>query len=206
LERKKTSSEEWLIKKIEIPANHRSGEAIVMESMKILEQGLEVYSASHSNRVHTLDRNNAIYSQIEQALNVETDNGSSTTVDTGTTARSIDPVSTAAAVNLKVKYKSGFELLLEKLAKYEALGYSIEHLCAELTQILAEMSPSARESAIKRLALFDLAMKPAITRVIESYYPKQSNVFSNPHLFLPKPKFKSESIQASKDVFPLPKL
>ena len=198
LERKKACPGEWMVKKVETSEDDLSGKHTVTQSMQILDQGLEAYSVNHPNQVSALNRSDAIYAQIEQILNTGTDNGSSTIVNTATnvtnTATQNNDVSiVTGAANLKVKYRSRFDFQLEKLAEYAALGYSLENLCQELAQILADMAPQTRESAIKRLALSDLARKPAVARVIDSCNLKQPKIFTNPYLLIPKPKSKSDS-------------
>ena len=164
LERKKACPGEWMVKKVETSEDDLSGKHTVTQSMQILDQGLEAYSVNHPNQVSALNRSDAIYAQIEQILNTGTDNGSSTIVNTATnvtnTATQSNDVSiVTGAENLKVKYRSRFDFQFEKLAEYEALGYSLENLCQELAQILADMTPQTRESAIKRLALSDLGQE-----------------------------------------------
>jgi hypothetical protein len=199
LERKKADSGEWIVKKVETSEDDLSGMHTVTQSMQILDQGLEAYSFNHPNRVSALGRSDAIYAQIEQILNTGTDNGSSTIVNTATsvinTATKNNDVSIeTVAANLKVKYRSRFDFQLEKLTEYAALGYSLENLCQELAQILADMAPQTRESAIQRLALSDLVRKPEVARVIDSSKLKQPKIFTNPYLLIPKPKSKSDRL------------
>ena len=110
-----------------------------------------------------LNRSDAIYIQIEQVLDRETDNSSSTTQ--GETDKTVTPpdqaIPIAIAERLKAKYRSRFEYQLAKLAEYDARGESIESLCEELVQLLAEMTPPARASALQTLARSPLAKKPA---------------------------------------------
>ena len=92
---------------------------IVTQSLQILDQGLEVYSAHHPDQVRALNRSDAIYTQIEQMLDRETDNGSST--DSGQTSITIIPSRSAMpsmtlAEHIKAKHRSRFDYQLAKLA------------------------------------------------------------------------------------------
>ena len=92
----------------------------------------------------------------------------------------------AAAIKPKL---SRFEFLLVKLGENErlAFSFSVESLCEKLAQMLVDMTPGARESAIKRLKFSNLASKPSIDKVIDSCHQKLK-IASNCHLFFPKPK------------------
>ena len=166
---------------------------------EILDQGLEIYSAHHPDQVHALNRNDAIYTQIEQMLDIETDNGSSTTQgETDKTVTSSDQtIPIAIAEHLKAKYRSRFKYQLAKLAEYDARGYSIESLCEELAQLLAEMTPPARASALQTLACSPLARKPALAKVIDHYDQKQPKISANPYLLIPLPQGKVPSKKKS---------
>jgi hypothetical protein len=198
LTRKKAVSHEWVAKKVEIPGGF-CGQSIVTQSLQILDQGLETYSAHHPDQVCALDRNDAIYTQIEQVLDRETDNGSPTTQ--GETDKTITPLDQtlpiAIAEHLKTKYRSRFEYQLAKLAEYDARGENIERLCEELAQLLAEMTPPARVSALQTLARSPLAKKPALIKVIDYYDQKQTKISANPYLLIPLPSLKTQSRKKS---------
>ena len=199
LARKKACPNEWLVKKVENPAERFCGQSIVTQSLQILDQGLEIYSAHYPDQVRVLNRSDAIYTQIEQVLNIETANGSST--DSGQTSITVIPPDQAIpmtlAERLKVKYRSRVDDLLAKLAEYDARGFSIDSLCEELAHLLAEMTSPARASALQKLEHSPLAKKPAIAKVIDDCYQKPSKISANPYLLIPLPQGKAQSKKKS---------
>ncbi len=114
-------------------------------------------------------------------------NGSTT--ETGTSMNRTIPM-----MNEKYKYMSRIERQLAKIAQYIALGYSIENLCRDLVQMLAALSPHARETAIKKMEQFNLTKEPIIGNIIKNYYQKKTSITENRQLLLPKPKFNSKSV------------
>ena len=199
LARKKACPNEWLVKKVENPAESFCGKSIITQSLQILDQGLEIYSAHHPDQVHALNRSDAIYTQIEQVLDVETANGSST--DSGQTSITVPPpdqaIPTTIAERLKVKYRSRLEDQLAKLAEYDARGFSIDSLCEELAHLLAEITPPARASALQKLEHSPLAKKPAIAKIIDDCYQKPPKISANPYLLIPLPQCKTQSKKKS---------
>lgn len=194
LERTENSANKWLIKKVETPGDGLCGKHTVTQSMQVLEQSLPTYSSNNPERVRNLSQQDPIYSQIQQALKTKTSDDSSSSrsslpPQTYTTTRVQEDRDTQIAVSesLKFKYMSRFDFKLAKLAEYESLGYSTESLCQELVQMLVDMSPHARDSAITRLKVSNLAQKPSITKIIESCH-QILPVSANPHLFMPVPK------------------
>ncbi len=101
------------------------------------------------------------------------------------------------AESLKAKHRSRFDRQLAKLLEYEARGYSIDSLCEELAQILAEMRPPERASALQKLERSPLAKKPSMTKVINHYYQKQPKISANPYLLIPLPQCKTQSKKKS---------
>lgn len=196
LERAENSANQWLVKKIETPGDGLCGKHTVTQSMQVLEQGLQTYSARNPGRVRDLNPNDVIYSQIQKALCQSSSEDSSSSQgsppQTAAATKTEDrDTQIAVAESLKFKYMSRFDFKLAKLAEYEALGYSVESLCQELVQMLVDMSPHARESAITRLELSNLAKKPSIAKVIEGCYQRLIKNSTNPHLLMPVPKPKS---------------
>ncbi len=205
LERTENSANQWLIKKVETPGDGLCGKHTVTQSMQILEQSLPTYSANNPEKVRNLSQQDPIYPQIQQALKIKTSDDKSSSQSslppqTYTSNQTQEDRDTQIAVieSLKFKHMSRFDFKLAKLAEYESLGYSTESLCQELVQMLVEMSPHARESAITRLKVSNLAQKPSISKIIESCH-KILPVSANPHLFMPVPKPKPGKVSRLQD-------
>lgn len=194
LEKHSDSTNQWIIKKVETPGDGLCGKHTVTQSMQVLDEGLNTYAANNPNRVSDLSSNDPIYSQIQTALNKNTVKPQIQSIST-TQGKEEDDFQIAQRESLKVKYISTFDYKLAKLAELEALGHSTETLCKELIQLLVDMAPHQRETAITRLELSNLAKKPSIAKIIEGCYQRlisnaEANGLSisiNPHLLMPFP-------------------
>lgn len=172
--------------RITTPGDGKCGSHTVRQSMQILDQGLASYANNNPGRVHELSPSDP----IQAVLNAVNNSSASAANRAPESARSSSRVEhkfqplrhqeetalsqqenrqfqTAVATSLKeIKHTSRFDYMLAQLAEYEHLGYGVESLITELTNMLFAMKPDQQDFAIKRLALSKLSDKPSITRII----------------------------------------
>ena len=208
----KDSQGNWQAFRVDTPDDGLCGVHTANQSMQILDSGLTAYANNHPGTVHALSRSNPIQPQIQTALkavnspkadagNVLVDVQSLVSAEhqsqplrqqTQAALREETEFKAAVTESLKIQRMSPFDYKLVKLAEYEALGYSVENLCKELTQMLVEMAPDNRASAVNRLRLSGLSGKPSIERIIKNSEPASATaafkLSANRSILMPTPK------------------
>lgn len=214
----KDSQGNWQAFRVDTPGDGLCGMHTAKQSMEVLDKGLSAYTQAHPGTVHALSASSAIQPQIQKVLKAvnspKTDSsaGGDTNVVADTHAgsnlvagvqsfrqveaqalqREEAELQKAVKQSLKIQRMSPFDYKLAKLAEYEALGYGVENLCLELTQMLVEMAPDNRAAAVNRLRLSGLAGKPSIERIIKNSEPADAaatvKLSANCNILRPMPK------------------